>query len=72
MKHAKLLFIFIIVTLIAITIATSAYGWLLGQNIYQSTYSAKAGVNFWETWTLENNIFTASLLLTLLSVITLP
>ncbi|MCK4484143.1 MAG: UPF0182 family protein, partial [Candidatus Thorarchaeota archaeon] len=72
MKYTKLLFIFIIITLIAITVASTAYGWFLGQNIYQSTYSAKAGVNFWDTWTLENNIFTASLLLTLLSVITLP
>jgi len=72
MKYAKLLFIFIIVTLIAIIAASTTYGWFLGQNIYQSTYSTKAGVNFWNTWTLENNIFTASLLLTLLSVITLP
>ncbi|MGY5862949.1 MAG: hypothetical protein RTU09_11310, partial [Candidatus Thorarchaeota archaeon] len=72
MKYAKLLFVFIIVTLVAITVASAAYGWFLGQNIYQSTYSTKAGVNFWDTWTLEGNVFTASLLLTLLSVITLP
>ncbi|MEE9353708.1 MAG: UPF0182 family protein [Candidatus Thorarchaeota archaeon] len=72
MKYVKLLFIFMIIALIAITITSTAYGWFLGQNIYQTTYSAKAGVNFWDTWTLEGNIFTASLLLTLLSVITLP
>ncbi len=53
-------------------IGSSFYGWWLGQSIYQTTYANKAGVDYWATWTLRNNLFSASLLLTILSMITLP
>ncbi len=72
MKHARLIFATLItIAVLAATIVT-LYGWLLGQSIYQSTYSSKAGVDYWATWTLENNVFYASILLAVLSVITLP
>ena len=72
MKHLRLLIIIIIVSVIATVIAGSLYSWYLLQKIHQVTYDSKAGVDFWTTWTLENNVFNAALLLTILSMITLP
>ncbi|MBN2227996.1 MAG: UPF0182 family protein [Candidatus Thorarchaeota archaeon] len=67
MKFLRILIIFSIIAVIAAAVLATVYGWLLGQSIYISTYNAKASVDFWMTWTLRNNIFTASLLLALLS-----
>ena len=71
-RKARLLFVLLIVGLIALFIGGSFYGWWLSQKIYQTTYSSKAGVDYWATWSLRNNLFSASILLTILSVITLP
>ncbi len=56
-----------IAAVIILAIAATVYGWFLGQTIYLHTYAVKANVNYWATWTLKNNIFTASLLLAILS-----
>ncbi len=63
-----------ILVVCALTVVTLwvLYAWLLGQTIYQTMYHEKAGVDYWATWTLENNIFTASLLLAAVSMVTLP
>ena len=66
----KVLRVIVYVALLAGVIAAIAatfYGWFLGQTIFQTTYNTKAAVDFWATWTLNNNIFTASLLLAVLS-----
>jgi hypothetical protein len=67
MKLLRALVILSIVAIVIVAIFSTVYGWLLGQSIYQVTYNTKANVNFWNTWTLQNNIFTASLILALLS-----
>jgi hypothetical protein len=72
MKHLRELIIILIISVIVTVIAGSLYSWYLLQTIHQVTYSSKAGVDFWTTWTLENNVFSAALLLTILSMITLP
>lgn len=73
MKLGRVLIVVAILAAVIITVLGTAYGWVLGQIIFQTTYEAKAGgVDFWATWTLKNNIFTASILLTILSMITLP
>jgi len=72
MRRLKALFLVAIIAMIAVVSISWIYGWFLGQTIYRSMYSSKAGVDYWATWTLENNIFTASALLTLLSMITIP
>ena len=73
MKRGRVLIVVAILAAVIITVLGTGYGWVLGQIIFQSTYDAKAGgIDFWATWTLKNNIFTASLLLTILSMITLP
>lgn len=73
MKYLKAL---ITIILVGVAIAISAilfYGWYLGQVILQSTYGTKAEVDFWATWTLDNNVFLASFLLAFLSsMIMLP
>ncbi|MHA1781360.1 MAG: UPF0182 family protein [Candidatus Thorarchaeota archaeon] len=56
----------------ALSIGVTVYGWWLSQTIYQTTYANKAGVDYWATWSLRNNLFSAAILLTLLSMITLP
>ncbi|MHA2227567.1 MAG: UPF0182 family protein [Candidatus Thorarchaeota archaeon] len=71
-KSHQILITLVIIAVISVVVLGSVYGWFLGQTIYQTTYSSKAGVDYWATWTLENNIFTASLLLAILSIITLP
>jgi hypothetical protein len=72
MKYLRLLIIIIIISVITIVIAGSLYSWYLLQKIHQVTYESKSGVDFWATWTLENNVFNAALLLTILSIITFP
>lgn len=72
MRKLKALVLFGIIAVIAIGSISWIYGWFLGQTIYRSMYSTKLGVDYWNTWTLENNLFTASALLTILSMITLP
>ncbi|MFX1265541.1 MAG: UPF0182 family protein, partial [Promethearchaeota archaeon] len=73
MKLGRVLIVVVILGAVIATVLGTAYGWALGQIIYQSTYHTKAGgLDFWATWTLKNNIFTASILLTILSMITLP
>ncbi|MFW9769464.1 MAG: hypothetical protein ACFFEM_11650, partial [Candidatus Thorarchaeota archaeon] len=67
MRYLRVIIILAIVAVAGTLIAATIYGWVLGQSIYNSVYSNKADVNFWNTWTLNNNIFTASLLLALLS-----
>ena len=67
MKLQRLILILAIIIGVAAAVLVTVYGWLLGQTIFVSTYSVKAGVNYWATWTLKNNIFTASLLLAILS-----
>jgi hypothetical protein len=72
-KYLRHLIVFIIAIAIVAVTAVTAYGWFLGQNIFQSTYSSKAGVDFWGTWTLDNRIFLSSFFLAFLSsMITLP
>ena len=66
----KLLRIIVYIAILAgviVAVAATVYGWLLGQTIFITTYNVKASVDFWATWTLKNNIFTASLLLAILS-----
>lgn len=72
MSRKKYAVIGIGVLIILLLVGAMIYGWILNQNIYQTTFESKAGVDYWSTWTLENNLFTASVLLTLLSMITLP
>ena len=67
MKMLRWALLLIILSAITTAVALTAYGWYLGQTIYLHTYNTKANVNFWRTWTLENNIFTASLLLAILT-----
>ncbi|MFX1560860.1 MAG: UPF0182 family protein, partial [Promethearchaeota archaeon] len=72
MRYLRIIVVLIIITAVGILVGGAAYGWWLGQTIYIDTFQAKAGVRFWDTWTLENNVFTASLLLAILtSVFTL-
>jgi len=71
-KPFRILFMLLVGMLIAVTIGGAIYGWYLTQSILQRTYASKAGVDYWATWTLRNNLFTASILLTILSMITLP
>ncbi|MDF1539717.1 MAG: UPF0182 family protein [Candidatus Thorarchaeota archaeon] len=73
MKYFRSLMVLLISIAIAAITATIMYGWFLGQSIFQTAYSTKAGVDFWGTWTLDNRIFLASFLLAFLSsMITLP
>ena len=73
MKYIRSLSVLLITIAIIVGAVLATYGWFLGQNIFQSTYSTKAGVNFWGTWTLDNRIFLASFFLAFLSsMITLP
>ncbi len=67
MRYLRLIIILIIIAVVGTLSAATIYGWVLGQTIYISAYQLKSDVNFWATWTLNNNIFTASLLLALLS-----
>jgi len=67
MKLLRVIAIIAILAGIIAAILFTVYGWVLGQTIFISTYNMKANVNFWATWTLNNNIFTASLLLAILS-----
>ena len=67
MKMLRVIVYIVILAGAIAAIAATVYGWLLGQTIFISTYNTKAGVDFWATWTLNNNIFTASLLLAILS-----
>jgi len=72
MRYLRIIIILTIITAVGLVVGGAAYGWWLGQTIYIHTFDIKAGVGFWETWTLENNVFTASLLLAILtSVFTL-
>ena len=73
MKYLRLLIALIITIVVVTLVSVTAYGWVLGQSIFQSTYSTKAGVDFWGTWTLDNRIFLSSFFLAFLSsMITLP
>ena len=72
MKRTSALILLGIILGTSIAAVVWGYGWYLGQIIYQHTFSSKAGVDYWATWTLGNRLFTASALLTLLSMITLP
>ncbi|RLI52558.1 MAG: hypothetical protein DRO87_13030, partial [Candidatus Thorarchaeota archaeon] len=67
MKYLRHIIIILILAAILSVIGGSIYGWVLGQNIFVSTYESKAGVNYWETWTLQLNVFWASGLLAVLS-----
>lgn len=67
MKYLRYIIVFVIIGAALSVGLSAAYGWLLGQNIYITTFLSKADVNFWETWTLQNNIFYASALLAILS-----
>ena len=58
MKYFRVLIILIIITIVGILAGGAAYSWWLGQTIYINTFNAKAGVGFWQTWTLENNVDT--------------
>jgi hypothetical protein len=70
MKWIQKLVILAIIVSIAVVALGAAYGWFLGQTIYQTTFDAKANVDFWNTWTLEWRVFYAAVLLTLLSMLT--
>ncbi len=72
MRRLQALILFAIIAVILFVSISWTYGWFLGQTIYRSMYSSKSGVDYWSTWTLQNNLFTASLLLTIVSMITLP
>ncbi|MFW9963167.1 MAG: UPF0182 family protein [Candidatus Sifarchaeia archaeon] len=67
MRYLRVIVVLVIIAAVAIVVGGAAYGWWLGQTIYIDTFNSKAGVPFWDTWTLENNVFTASLLLAILS-----
>ncbi|NHI82908.1 MAG: hypothetical protein EAX81_01205 [Candidatus Thorarchaeota archaeon] len=72
MELRRTLLIVAIITGVAISIASAIYGWWLGQIIYGSMYDTKSGVSYWNTWTLDWNIFIASVFLAILSLITIP
>jgi len=72
MKPGRVLIILAIIIGVIIVVLATGYGWWLGQIIYGSVYNDKAGVGFWETWTLDWRIFTASALLAFLSILTIP
>ncbi len=72
MKVRALLPMLILAVVTLLVAAGAFYGWWLSQTIYENTYATKAGVDYWATWTLRNNIFYAAALLTILSMITLP
>jgi hypothetical protein len=67
MKPLRLLLIIAIIIVAVLAAFSTVYGWILGQSIYRTMYLNKSSLDFWQTWTLENNIFTASLLLAILS-----
>ncbi|MHA2352776.1 MAG: hypothetical protein ACXABX_06620, partial [Candidatus Thorarchaeota archaeon] len=67
MRYVRIIVVLIIIAAVGILAGGAAYSWWLGQTIHIETFNAKAGVGFWRTWTLENNVFTASLLLAILS-----
>ncbi|MHA1137544.1 MAG: UPF0182 family protein [Candidatus Thorarchaeota archaeon] len=67
MKLVRVIILIAILAGVVAAVSLTLYGWILGQTIFISTYNVKAGVNYWATWTLNNNIFTASLLLAILS-----
>jgi hypothetical protein len=67
MRYLRIIVVLLIIVAVGILVGGAAYGWWLGQTIYIETFDAKADVGFWRTWTLENNVFTASLLLAILS-----
>ena len=67
MKLPRLILLIAVIAVVIVAVFSTVYGWLLGQSIHISMYNAKAGVNFWDTWTLQNNVFTASLFLAILS-----
>jgi hypothetical protein len=67
MRYLRIIVVLLIIAAVGILVGGAAYGWWLGQTIYIETFDAKADVGFWRTWTLENNVFTASLLLAILS-----
>ncbi|UCE09235.1 MAG: UPF0182 family protein [Candidatus Thorarchaeota archaeon] len=70
MRWMQKLLILGIVVSITVVVLGAVYGWFLGQTIYQTTFDAKANVDFWNTWTLEWRVFYAAALLTLLSMLT--
>ena len=72
MKPSRALVLILIIAAIITAVAFTVYGWILGQTIYINTYNVKASVNYWATWTLRDNVFTASLLLAILSSLTIP
>ena len=49
MKLQRLILILAIIIGVAAAVLVTVYGWLLGQTIFVSTYSVKAGVNYWAT-----------------------
>ncbi|MFX1482776.1 MAG: UPF0182 family protein [Promethearchaeota archaeon] len=67
MKYLRMIIILAIIAVAVTLVASTIYGWFLGQTIFESMYQTKSHVDYWATWTLNNNIFTASLLLALLS-----
>jgi hypothetical protein len=67
MRYLRILVVLIIIGAVGILAGGAAYGWWLGQVIHITLFNAKADVGFWETWTLQNNVFTASLILAILS-----
>ncbi|TFF67617.1 hypothetical protein EU520_01370 [Candidatus Thorarchaeota archaeon] len=72
MRDYRVIFIFVSLIVIVVSLASMAYGWLLTQGIYQEMYAFKGDVDYWGIWTLQNNLFTASIILTILSLLTLP
>ena len=66
------LLLLLIAAAISVVAIGAIYGWWLNQVILITTYDTKAGADFWATWTLENRLFDAAIILTLLSMITIP
>ncbi len=72
MYRISRLFILLVIVPISVLVALGIYSWYLNLTILQNTYVSKAGLSYWNTWTLNNRLFDAALILTILSMLTIP
>jgi hypothetical protein len=72
MRNHRVILTVVGLIIILVFAASAIYGWFLTQGIYQAMYGFKGDVDYWGIWTLQNNIFSASIILSVLSLLTLP
>ncbi|MHA1838430.1 MAG: UPF0182 family protein [Candidatus Ranarchaeia archaeon] len=68
--HIFILSIIVLMALAAMTLF--GLNWLLLIKIYETAFQAKMGISWWRVKTLDNQLFSAAILLTICSMITLP